>query len=206
MAITSICNAQITTTKYYSNWLLDKEVSPSLASCSVSITKYEDGSERTVRKDIKKNEIVRDETFKGEEPVGIWKYLGTLDYNFNVVYSDKPCTDSLVGIKDYFSDNKTLQYVAPKPLSGEMSLWQFIGSNLIYPPKAQRNNISGKVFITLTIKTDGSIENIFINKGVNILLDKETVRVIRKLKFNNPPMLNGQAQSICVTFPVTFSL
>ena len=56
------------------------------------------------------------------------------------------------------------------------------------------------------VTKDGQIENIVVNKGVDITLDKEAVRILRALKFSTPPLLNGRPVNICVKFPISFRL
>ena len=77
---------------------------------------------------------------------------------------------------------------------------------MVYPAKARRSGTEGAVKTSFTLTKEGSIENIIITKGTDIVLDKESVRILRELKFSTPPALNGQPVSLCVTLPLTFKL
>lgn len=213
LVITTICYGQTSETKYFNNEWLGKEVPENKAKFSQTITQNADGTKTTEVKDLKKNEIVRSETFKGNEPYGIWKFrysngYKTIDYNFPLIYTDEKCNDSLpITTSDYFKDNDSLSYKAPKISTGELTIYQFIGKNTYYPTKAMENEIQGTVYLQLTLTKEGSFENIMVKRGVDISLDKEAVRVLRELKFSSPPTVNGQAFSFkCLVLPIKYSL
>lgn len=202
--------SQTTQTRYFNNRNLQKETTPEKGKFMQAVTRNSDGSVTVQVVDVNKNDTLSVEIFKGEEPVGVWKYKGRnipngLDYSFDLVYSDKSCKGSIAGLKNYFENNDSLQYVAPKISTGERTIYDFISKNLIYPPLAKENNIQGRVYLTLTITRDGKVEDIVVKKGVHIVLDKEAVRVIRNLTFS-PPTLNGQSQDVCIMLPISFRL
>ncbi len=213
VAVTKICSAQTTQTIYYNNRWFEKEVSAGKGKFSKTITKNADETVTIEVKNIKKNKIEYSETYKGAEPYGIWIYQtskGTsqLEYNFPLTYAGKECKDSIPSVimDSYFEDNDTIGYKAPKLAAGETSIYQSIADNLVYPTLPKEEGIQGKVYVVFTITKDGSIENVYIKKGVNVFLDKEALRVIRLLRFSTPPTLNGQPQSFCITMPIIFSL
>jgi TonB family protein len=213
LAFTTICYGQTSQTKYFNNEWLGKEVSQAKAKYSQTIIHNEDGTVTTELKEIKKDEIVNSETFKGDEPYGIWKLRNgedykTIDYNFPVIYSTAKCNDSLpIFTSDYFQDNDSLVYKAPKISTGELTIYQFIGKNIIFPPRAKDEGIQGTVYIQLTLTKEGTFENIVVKRGTNIFLDKEAVRVLRQLKFSSPATINGQPYNFkCLTLPIKFKL
>lgn len=149
-------------------------------------------------KGILKDEVISSQTYKGAEPTGLWVYMSgsgpkTLDYSFTLNYSEVKCSEGN-GIKtrDYFTDNDSIRYNAPKLSTGEKTFSQFLVQNIFYPPAARSNKIYGTVNLVFTITKDGNSENIYVQKGSHILLDKEAVRVIRKMKLSTPPTVNGQ--------------
>ena len=150
-----------------------------------------------------------------EEPFGKWICRNSWDkfeeinYEFDVNYNRKKDLDTSINqykIRDFLTDSNFINYVAPKILSGEISIIQFIRSNLIYPRKAVEEGIKGKVFIQFIVSKKGIVEHIAVLKGAHILLDKEAVRVIRKLKFNSPAFVNGEAQTLNFNVPISFKL
>jgi TonB family protein len=213
LALATICNGQTSQTKYFNSEWLGKEVSQEKAKFSQTIIQNADGTITTEVKEIKKNEIVSSETYKGNEPFGIWKFrydkdYKTIDYNFPLIYSTEKCNDSLpIFTSDYFEDNDSLVYKAPKISTGELTIYQFIGKNIIFPSRAKDEGIQGTVYIQLTLTKEGTFENIVVKRGTNILLDKEAVRVLRQLKFSSPPTIKGQPYNFnCLTLPIKFRL
>jgi len=213
LAITTICYGQTSQTKYFNSEWLGKEVSQDKAKFSQTIIQNADGTVTTEVRDLKKDEIVRSETFKGNEPYGIWKFrynngFKTIDYNFPLIYSDEKCNDSLpITTRDYFKDNDSLGYKAPKISTGELTIYQFIGKNIYYPARARDNAIQGTVYLQLTLTKEGTFENIVVKRGVDISLDKEAVRVLRELKFSSPPTINGQSFTFkCLALPIKYKL
>lgn len=202
--------AQVISTKYYQNEWSTKEVAPEKAKFVETISKDKTGAVTTELRNVKKNKIVQSETYKDEEPYGTWIYqrgskTDVLDYSFSLNYDELLCTDSIPGINNYFENNDTLKYRAPT-LEGGEHIFQFIAKAIVYPTFAKENVIEGKVVLRFIITADGAVEQAVIVKGNHIVLDKEAARVIRMLKFANPPMLNGQQKKVCVTFPITFRL
>ena len=213
LAFTTICYGQIAQTKYFNSEWLGKEVSQDKAKFSQSIIQNADTTITTEIKDLKKNEIVRSETFKGNEPFGIWKFrygkdYKTIDFNFPLIYSNEKCNDSLPIItNDYFKDNDSLGYKAPIISTGELTIYQYIGKNIIYPSRAKEEGIQGTVYLQLTLTKDGTFENIVVKRGTNILLDKEAVRVLRQLKFSSTPTVKGQTYNFkCLALPIKYRL
>ncbi len=203
--------AQTSTTKFYSNQWLNQEVSERKALFSATVTKNADESITTDIKDLKRNLIIRSETYKGAEPFGIWKYYASrsADYNFQMKYGQtKDRCSEIQGVKitNFFLDNDSLGYKAPKIATGESNLSQFFYKHLVYPQQAIEKEIKGTVYVVFKITEEGKTDDIFVSNGINILLDKEAVRIIRKLKFSNPPTLKGKVLEHCFKVPVQFRL
>lgn len=208
-----ICQAQNVQTRYYNNQYLEEEVPQEKARYFQTVTQNADGSITTSKKNLKKDVIESSQTLKGEEPFGVWIYqraggLAEMDYNFQLKYTGEDCpgSDALTKIENYLANDDSKGYTAPKIAPEEKSILSFIGRNLVYPAKARREGIQGKVVLVFTITKEGVIENIFVKKGVHLILDKEAVRVLRKLKFSSPPRLNGHPQNFCVEMPISFKL
>ena len=205
--------AQIMETKYYNNRWLQKEVPQTKAEVSRELIRNPDSSVTTLIKNIKSNKVLNSETYKGDEPSGVWTYpigggMREKDYDFLLVYADSDCANApeLKNITNYFEDNSAIGYQAPKIATGEKSIYQFLAKVLEYPPKARENNVMGRVLTSFTISKEGSISNLAINKGVYVELDKEAIRVLRKLKLSGPAMLNDEPVGICVKLPLMFQL
>ena len=83
---------------------------------------------------------------------------------------------------------------------------EWVGNNTVYPPVAQENGITGRVFIEFTIDRDGSLTDIKVMRGVDPLLDNEALRVIRNSPKWTPGMQRGRAVKVKYTFPFNFQL
>jgi len=81
----------------------------------------------------------------------------------------------------------------------------FIKSNIEYPKKALKNNISGKVYVSFIITHEGKIENIVVLKGLGYGCDEEAVRVIKSMPQWTPGILNGQNVCMQYNLAITFS-
>lgn len=203
------CSAQTSDTKYYKTMSMDEEVPQEKAKYSRTITNNSDGSVTTERKNLKKNLIESRQILKDEQPVGIWIYLtgrgpAEMDYDFNLEYSNQECSTNL-NIKNYFTDEISVGYESPHISTGEL-FNEFVAKNLVYPAKARREGMQGKVDLTFTFTNEGIIENIRVKKGVHLVLDKEAVRIIRKIKLSSPPKIKGQPETLCGNVSITFRL
>lgn len=83
---------------------------------------------------------------------------------------------------------------------------QYIGENLEYPKIAIENGISGKVFIEFIINEDGEISNVSIKRGVDPVLDKEALRVIKSSPNWKAGKQRGENVKVQYTFPINFAL
>jgi len=94
----------------------------------------------------------------------------------------------------------------PEFPGGEMALRNFIGSTVKYPAEAIKEGIQGKVFVTFVVKSDGTVGDAKIARGVHPLLDNEAIRVINLLPSWKPGKQGGEAVSVSYTVPVQFAL
>ena len=211
LGLATIGYCQTPQTKYFNNSYLQKETTQQKGKFSQTTINNPDGSVTTEVKDIRKDEIISSETYKGDEPSGFWTYKRRnipepLDYSFDLIYSNQACIDTIAGLQNVFKDNDSLKYIAPKIHTGEPTVSDFLAKHIYYPSSAIENGLQGKVYLTFTITSKGETENIVVKNGANIVLDKEAVRVIRKLKFTKGPNIDGKPKSICVTTPISFRM
>ena len=75
-----------------------------------------------------------------------------------------------------------------------------------YPNFAVEKGIQGNVILQFSITKSG-IDAIVVNRGVHKTIDKEAIRILRKIKFESAPILKGQNVDFnCVFIPIKFSL
>lgn len=94
----------------------------------------------------------------------------------------------------------------PEFPSGQASLLKYLATRIKYPAIAQENGIQGRVSCSFVVDTDGSLKNIEVIRGIDPSLDREAVRVIRKMPKWNPGVQNNMAVAVKYTVPVTFRL
>lgn len=101
------------------------------------------------------------------------------------------------------------QEIMPEFPGGMTKLMLFIQENMRYPKSAAKKSIEGRVICQFTIKKDGSIDHksIIVIRGLHKSLDKEAVRIIKKMpKWKPGKNYEGQVQDCKYTIPVTFKL
>ncbi|MDE6533246.1 MAG: energy transducer TonB [Muribaculaceae bacterium] len=89
---------------------------------------------------------------------------------------------------------------------GQAALMKFLKDNIRYPEAAQQNDIQGRVIVRFVVEKDGSIGQITIMKGVDKDLDREALRVVKKMPKWQPGKNNGVAVRSYFNLPVTFRL
>ena len=89
---------------------------------------------------------------------------------------------------------------------GLPKLMQWLSNNIRYPESAQQNDIQGRVIVKFVVEKDGSIGNVTVLKGVDKDLDREAVRVVKKMPKWQPGKNNGVAVRSYFQLPVTFKL
>ncbi len=89
---------------------------------------------------------------------------------------------------------------------GQAALMKWLGNNIRYPETAQANDVQGRVIVKFVVEKDGSIGSATIVKGVDKDLDKEALRVVKKMPKWQPGKNNGAPVRSYFTLPVTFKL
>ncbi len=199
----------------YWNCSFTEEVPKKDASYSKSITTYQDGRSETEIIDLNSKEIINREIFKDQEPYGIWlkknfEKTDTIDYNFQLVYSNLPCPeDSLPQKLELFLyDDPAYGYIAPCIATGENNLPEYMHKRMFshYPDLCNDTTlVPQKVIVEFTITNKGKVTGISIIKNANSLYDKEAFRLVRELAFSNPAFINGIASELCIRCPVLFN-
>jgi len=69
---------------------------------------------------------------------------------------------------------------------GQTAMYQFINSQLLYPPVAKRNRIQGECIIGGVLEADGTMSNITVVKNIGGGCGEEAARIVKLLKFRAP--------------------
>ena len=94
----------------------------------------------------------------------------------------------------------------PEFSGGMAALSQYLQKNLRYPAAAQRVNLSGRVFVSFVVNTDGSIQDVQVLKGLGFGMDEEARRVVSGMPRWQPGKQSGRAVRVKFNLPISFSL
>ena len=82
----------------------------------------------------------------------------------------------------------------------------WVQKNLVYPPEAVKNGIFGKVMVQFAVNSIGKISDVKVLRGVDPMLDTETVRVIESSPDWVPAVAGGKKVKQQFVIPVIFKL
>ena len=94
----------------------------------------------------------------------------------------------------------------PKFPGGETALLKWINDNMTYPQIALENGISGRISCQFTVNADGTVTDVEVTRGRDPSLDKEAIRVLKKLPKFEPGMQRGKPVRVKFQVPVTFRI
>lgn len=94
----------------------------------------------------------------------------------------------------------------PRFRGGQEKFEKFLTENLRYPSSARQSGISGTVYVTFVIDTDGKVKDARVLRGVHSSVDEEALRVIRIMPEWIPGKQRGKAVKVQFTMPVRFTL
>lgn len=94
--------------------------------------------------------------------------------------------------------------VMPTFVGGDAALRKYLQRNLHYPPEALRGGVSGKVFVSFVVNSNGAITDVEVVKGLGSGTDEEAMRVVRNMPAWTPGRQNHRAVSVRYTLPITF--
>ncbi|GAB2564906.1 energy transducer TonB [Spirosoma areae] len=166
-------------------------------------------TERTSRSDTTKQTSFTEEgLYKDGFQQGIWTgYCADKSYFYEEQYDKGIC----LGGKSCSAGGDTVRYTdlgqMPEFTGGMQGLGQFLSQNLRYPANAQRARTQGKVFVSFTVCTDGTLCDYQVVKGAHPDLDQEAVRVVKQMSGRwKPGVQRGEKVRVKYNLPINFSL
>jgi len=94
----------------------------------------------------------------------------------------------------------------PKFPGGDLALKRWIANHVKYPAVARENDIQGKVFVRFVVTSSGKVDKVQIVRGVDPLLDAESIRVVKALPRWKPGYQRNKPVSVWYTVPINFKL
>lgn len=94
----------------------------------------------------------------------------------------------------------------PEYPGGVAEMYKFIGTHVKYPAAASRANVSGRVFLQFVVRTDGSISDVMVVKGIGFGCDEEAIRVVKAMPKWSVGTQGGVPVNVRYTLPINFQL
>ncbi len=83
---------------------------------------------------------------------------------------------------------------------------EYIKNNTKYPEVAAEAGIQGRVRVSFVVERDGSVSNVKVISGVDPLLDREAIRVVKSSPKWSPGRQRGKPARVGYNVPVVFVL
>jgi len=138
-------------------------------------------------------------SYKNGGLVGDWsvynsagELINEINYDFDINETKKPSPET--------ADIDAIAEFAGNDLS------VYLASEIVYPPRAYKYLVEGKVYVQFLINEDGSISNALVVRGLDKDLDKEALRIIRNMPDWQPARKDGETVPMVYTCPVVFSI
>jgi protein TonB len=100
----------------------------------------------------------------------------------------------------------TIVEFQPTPKGGYEEFYRYVSENLVYPQRALRMGIEGKVFIQFIVGKDGRISDPIVVKGINEECDKEAIRVLLNAPPWNPGKQRGRPVNVRMVIPINYKI
>ncbi len=113
--------------------------------------------------------------------------------------------------KAYKNGGDTIRYTTVEQQAefsgGLPGLGQFLSTNLRYPSSAQKANAQGRVFVSFTVCTDGTLCDYDVLKSIHPDLDQEALRVVKRMSGRwKPGVQRGEKVRVKYNLPINFTL
>ena len=96
--------------------------------------------------------------------------------------------------------------VQPEFPGGQAAMMKYLGDAIVYPAAAITAKVEGTVYLGLTIKADGKVADVKVQRGVHPDIDTEAVRVVNAMPNWKPGSAHGKPVDVQLTLPIAFKL
>lgn len=149
--------------------------------------------------------------YSADKRVGVWEFYDSngeleqkYDYTKKEIVYFKPDSKETKVIKG--RDTIKAKLDRP-PLYNGGSEAMIENLNIKYPLQALNKNISGFVYITFTVDSNGKTSSHRVSKGIGFGCDEEALKGVKAVTDNwSPGILNGRPVSVETNWPVKFTI
>lgn len=96
--------------------------------------------------------------------------------------------------------------VDPAFPGGEGAMVKFINETFEYPEISREMGEQGTVYVQFVVYSDGSIKDVKVIKGVSSAIDKEAIRVVKKMPAWTPGEQAGKKVNVRYVIPISVRL
>lgn len=94
--------------------------------------------------------------------------------------------------------------ICPRFPGGDKVVLDFIKRNMRYPKCVTEEGAEGRVVVSFYVETDGSLTNLSIAKSADSRLNKEALRIIKKMPKWEPGQFGGKVVRMKYSQPIIF--
>jgi TonB family protein len=87
---------------------------------------------------------------------------------------------------------------------GDYAIASYLQSNILYPPKAKADTISGTVYVSYVIWSDGSVGRVYVKRSAHESLDREAIRVVKAMPNWKPAEIKNVPVACEMIMPIRF--
>lgn len=96
--------------------------------------------------------------------------------------------------------------VMPEFPGGRKNLLSYIAEKIVYPERAKKNGVHGRVFVSFIVEADGRVAEAKILRGIGTGCDEEALRVVNSMPNWKAGMQKGKAVRVQYNLPIKFAL
>lgn len=141
-----------------------------------------------------------------QAPAGQETVLGSPDAIIEIAEATETAPPAVVTVEPAPEDPLLIVEQQPEFPGGLAAFNKFLRSHLRYPTQAAKAGISGKVFLSFVVGTDGRITQLEVSKGLGFGCDEESIRVAKLMPNWKPGRQSGRAVPVRFTLPIYFQL
>ena len=142
--------------------------------------------------------------------------VGEIEVCGDVMLPDDPPDDELLGVIEYIEEGEvpedntadilTVYDQDPEFPGGIDAMYRFLQDNISYPNLALEYDVSGTVYITFVVETDGTVTNPKVLRDIGGGCGLEALRVVKMMPKWKPGMNEGKPVRAQFNLPVRFVL